>query len=198
MKIKLMITTLAVIICAFVISGLHAVKEMNISCTNAYVQTKSATSDIGMCFDWYGLTLVDTTVKYANGMISSKEATHTLVTGAEENAALLDEYYKNILPDERKESEYIRSQDVVIQKLYNELLVLISKEDRKGVQAMLPSIYNVVDPLCAKINRIIEIKTEKALAEKRALSNNIDELQRFLFISFALCLSLCIGMAIKD
>ena len=198
MKIKLMITTLAVIICAFVISGLHAVNEMNISCTNAYVQTKSATSDIGMCFDWYGLTLVDTTVKYANSMISSKEAIHTLVTGAEENAALLDEYYKNILPVERKEAEYIRSQDGVIQKLYNELLVLISKEDRKSVQAMLPIIYNAVDPLCAKINRIIEIKTEKALAEKRSLSNNIDELQRFLFISFALCLSLCIGMAIKD
>jgi hypothetical protein len=63
---------------------------------------------------------------------------------------------------------------------------------------MLPQIYNVVDPLCEKINRIIEIKTASALSAKSSMSNNIDELKRFFFISFALCLSLCIGMAIRE
>ena len=198
MKIKQMIYILVAIIAAFVISGYSTIHEMSEKYSSAYTQTKSATSDIGLSFDWYGLTFIDTPVKYANGMISAEDATQTLKKGAEENARLLYQYYQNVLPEEREEADYIRSQDAVIVKLYNKMLEHLAKDDRNAVQQMLPQIYNVVDPLCEKINRIIEIKTKSTLAAKNGLLGNIDELKRFFFISFALCLSLCIGMAIRE
>ena len=198
MKIKQMIYVLVAIIAAFVISGYSSLQEMSSRYSTAYTQTKSATSDIGLSFDWYGLTFIDTAVKYANGMISAEDAKQTLTSGAEKNARLLYQYYQNVLPEEREEADYIRSQDAVVVKLYNKMLEHLAKDDRNAVQQMLPQIYNVVDPLCEKINRIIEIKTASALSAKSSMSNNIDELKRFFFISFALCLSLCIGMAIRE
>jgi len=198
MKIKLMIYALVAIIAAFIISGYSSVHEMSTRYSAAYTQTQSATSDIGLSFDWYGLTFIDTAVKYANCIISADEATQILHKGAEDNAALLDRYYQNVLPEEAEEADYIRSQDVVVIKLYNKLLKHLAQDDRNAVQQMLPQIYNVVDPMCEKINRIIDIKTKSALSAKNELADNIDELKRFFFISFALCLSLCIGMAIRD
>jgi hypothetical protein len=198
MKIKQMIYILVAIIAAFVISGYSSLHEMSTRYSTAYIQTKSATSEIGLSFDWYGLTFIDTAVKYANGMISAEDAEHTLRNGAEENARLLYQYYQNTLPEEAEEADYIRSQDAVVVKLFNKVLEHLAKNDRNAIQQMLPQIYNVVDPLCEKINRIIEIKTASALSAKGELSDNIDELKRFFFISFALCLSLCIGMAIRE
>jgi hypothetical protein len=198
MNIKLMITVLAAIICAFVISGYSSLNTMQRHYAAATVQTQSATRDIGLSFDWYGLTLVDTTVKYLYGMISSQDALHRLKEGQAKNAILLQKYYANALPEESEESAFIRSQDDVVNKILVELYAAIETQNTKAINELLPNLYTVTDQLCAKINRVIEIKTASASDEKGALGENMDELRRFLFISFALCLSLCIGMAIPD
>ena len=198
MKIKHMLFVLAAIICAFVISGYHSLNDMQQRYSSAIVQTQSATQEIGLSFDWYGLTLVDTTVKYLHGIVDSKTAIDTLKSGQQKNSILLHKYYANALPEEREEAEYIRSQDAVINKILVDLYNAIETGDRDTINKLLPQLYNIIEPLCAKINRVIEIKTQSAAANKGKLSENIDELRRFLFISFAMCLSLFIGSSLRD
>lgn len=198
MKIKQMIFVLAAIICAFVISGYHSLHEAQNKFNNVIHQSHSATQEIGLSFDWYGLTLVDTTVKYAHNIIDAEQALHDLKVGHANNKTLLESYFKTILPEEKKEAEYIRSQDEIVDKILVELYAAIKTGDKETINELLPQIYNVTDPLCDAINTVISIKTRQSLVEKNGIVDNIDQLKRFLFTSFALCLALCIGMAIPD
>ena len=198
MKVKILISVLTLIMCAFAIKGVHTINEMNESYELAYSQTKSATGDIGLSFDWYGITIVDTSVKFANGIIDSSQATQVLTEGSKNNVELLNQYYKNVLSQEKDAADFIRSQDALASKLTEELLLLISKNDRAGVNAKIPEMYEVIDPMCGRINDIIEIKSEKAKAINASLKREIKEVKTFMFISFALCISLCGGLVLKD
>lgn len=199
MKIKQMIFILAAIICAFVISGYQSVKKAQTGFSSAIVQSHSATQDIGLSFDWYALVLVDTTVKYTHGIIDSKEALKDLKTGHSKNKELLQQYFNGtILPEEVEYSKYIASQDRIIDELLQKLYVYIKTDNKSEINKLLPQIYNVTEPLCAAINHIIDIKTQNAVKEKEGIVDSIDRIQRFLFMSFALCLALCIGMFIPD
>ena len=198
MKVKILISVLTLIMCAFAIKGVHTINEMNESYELAYSQTKSATGDIGLSFDWYGITIVDTSVKFSNGIIDSSQATQVLTEGSKNNVELLNQYYKNVLLQEKDAADFIRSQDALASKLTEELLLLISKNDRAGVNAKIPEMYGVIDPMCGRINDIIEIKSEKAKAINASLKREIKEVKTFMFISFALCISLCGGLVLRD
>ena len=198
MKIKVLLAILSLIMCTFAIRGISTVNQMSESYNLSYDQAKSATSDIGLCFDWYGITIVDTAVKYSNGIIDSTQATKVLTDGSKNNIELLDQYYKNVLPQEKDAANFIYSQDVLSRKLTEELLLLISKNDREGVDAKIPEMYGVIDPLCDHINDIIEIKTETARTINTSLQGEIKEVKAFMIISFALCISLCSGIVLKN
>jgi hypothetical protein len=198
MKVKILVSVLTLIICVFAVRGIHTVNQMSASYSLTHVQNNSATSDIGLSFDWYGITMVDTAVKFANGIIDSAQATQVLTDGSKQNVELLKQYYKNVLPQEKDAAAFIYSQDILANKLTEELLLLISKNDRKGVNAMIPSIYEVVDPICKQINDIIEIKTKSSQAINIELNKEIREIKGFMLASFALCISLCGGLLLKD
>lgn len=198
MKVKVLISILTLIMCIFAIRGMSTINEMSESYNIAYSQTQSATGDIGLSFDWYGLTIVDTAVKFSNGIIDSTQATQVLTDGSKDNVELLEQYYKNILPQEKEAAEFIQTQDVLVQKLTQELLLLISKNDKAGVTAKIPDMYKVIDPMCSRINDIIEIKAENSKTINTNLQNEIREVRGFMIISFALCISLCGGLLTRD
>lgn len=198
MKVKILILVLALIISVFAVRGLSTVNQMSDSYSVAYSQTKSATSDIGLSFDWYGITIVGTSVKFSNGIIDSTQATQILTDGSKQNIELLKQYYKNVLPQEKDAANFIYSQDILASKLTEELLLLIAKNDRAGVNAKISEVYEIVDPLCTRINEIIELKTENSKAINIDLQREIKEVKAFMFISFALCISLCCGLLLRD
>lgn len=198
MKVKILILGLALIISVFAVRGLNTVNQMSDSYNVAYSQTKSATSDIGLSFDWYGITIVDTSVKFSNGIIDSTQATQILTDGSKQNIELLKQYYKNVLPQEKDAANFIYSQDILASKLTEELLLLIAKNDRAGVNAKISEVYEIVDPLCNRINEIIELKTENSKAININLQREIKEVKAFMFISFALCISICCGLLLRD
>ena len=198
MKVKILILGLALIISVFAVRGLSIVNQMSDSYNVAYSQTKSATSDIGLSFDWYGITIVDTSVKFSNGIIDSSQATQILTDGSKQNIELLKQYYKNVLPQEKDAANFIYSQDILASKLTEELLLLIAKNDRAGVNAKISEVYEIVDPLCNRINEIIELKTENSKAININLQREIKEVKAFMFISFALCISICCGLLLRD
>lgn len=198
MKVKVLLAILTFIMCVFAIKGINTVNRVNESYNLSYAQVESATSDIGLCFDWYGITIVDTAVKYSNGIIDSAQATKALTDGSKNNIKLLDQYYTNVLPQEKDAANFIYAQDVLSKKLTEELLLLISKNDREGVTAKIPEMYAIVDPMCSSINDIIEIKTEAAKTINTGIQGEIKEVKTFMIISFALCISLCSGIALKS
>lgn len=198
MKIKYMIFSLTAIICACIVSGYSALIALQNHHNDSTVQIKSATRYIGLSFDWYGITLPDNVIKYLHDMKSAEEAIDSLQKSQSENTILLQKYYEDTLVEEKDEAEFIRSNNELVDKMLIDVYAALAKGDKKAIYELLPKLYNITGQLCDKINAVIEIKTMSVTAIDEEFNAVIDNLKNFLYVSVALCLSLCVGMAIPD
>ena len=198
MNAKYMVLVLAAIICVFAIIGTGSLNRVKHTFDEATLQSRAATQQIGMCFDWYGLTLIDTTVQYSHDIIDSKTAITRLEEGHSKNKELLKQYFKTSLHEEEELSQYISNQDHVIDEILYRLYACIKTEDKEKVKEFIPAIYTVTGPMCDAINKIIEIKTEVCIKANNEAIKSIKQAQAFLILLFALFAALCAGIFMPD
>lgn len=193
-----MLTILAAFICVFVVIGNISLNRASESFAEATIQNRAATRDIGMSFDWYGLTIVNTAVQYNYDIIDSSVALQTLRDGQQQNKKLLMQYFKTSLPEERKLSEYIYVQNIKIDKLVSQLAAYIGSENKKEIEKLIPTIFSETLPICDAINESIALKTENAIQKTEVSLENIRQAQTILILLFALFISLCAGIFMPD
>ena len=88
MRPKFIVFCLAAICLAFGFRGLSLTEDIKYTLKENARQAESSIMEIGMCFDWYGVIIVDSVVKTSNGVITTPEMVEVL----EEERAYKNEY----------------------------------------------------------------------------------------------------------
>ena len=78
MRPKFLVYCLAAICLVFGWKGLTLTEDIESTLQENARQAESSIMEIGMCFDWYGVIIVDSVVKTCNGVISTDEMIETL------------------------------------------------------------------------------------------------------------------------
>ena len=78
MRPKFIVYCLAAICLAFAFKGLILTENIQSTLKENARQSESSIMEIGMCFDWYGIIIVNSVVKTSHGVITPAEMVETL------------------------------------------------------------------------------------------------------------------------
>ena len=78
MKPKFIVYCLSIICLAFGIKGFELNKDIQTTLKENARQSESSIMEIGMCFDWYGVIIVNSVVKTSHGVMTPAEMVQTL------------------------------------------------------------------------------------------------------------------------
>jgi len=187
MKTRTIINLLVVIVLAFTIKGLFTLQDVKETIEYDQTQQSSITSDIGMAFDWYGLTVVDNVVKHQNNIISSDELIKTLVDGRQHKDELLRRYYAASPRAEEHYVQQLKQYDAKVDSFVSKVVsnTIIEKED----DAIIPEMYTLTQPAVDIINAIIATKADESNKVKSRLYSNIETFENFLLVASVLALA---------
>ena len=73
MRPKFIVYCLSAICLAFAFKGLLLTENIQNTLKENARQSESSIMEIGMCFDWYGVIIVDSVVKTSHGVITPAE-----------------------------------------------------------------------------------------------------------------------------
>ena len=88
MRPKFIVYCLAAICLTFAFKGLLLTEDIDETLKENASQSESSIMEIGMCFDWYGVIIVDSVVKTSHGMMTPAEMIDVL----KEESGYKDEY----------------------------------------------------------------------------------------------------------
>ena len=95
MKPKFIVYCLAAICLAFGFKGLSLTEDINQTLAENARQSESSIMEIGMCFDWYGVIIVNSVIQTSHGIMSPEEMVEVL----EEESGYKDEYLEGYKKD---------------------------------------------------------------------------------------------------
>lgn len=192
MKPKLIVYCLAAIVFAFGIKGFLLHKDIQITLKDNARQQEAATMEIGMCFDWYGVIIVDSVVKVATGLITPEMMIETL----QEEKANKDEYlrlYKPTITDaEKEDAQFVFRQDKKIDYLVDTLIQLAKNNNLEGISELIPPMYDLTDPTIEAINNLIDAKMYYNEAQSEILNKKLESFSEFLTLLLILSGVLCV------
>jgi hypothetical protein len=185
MNAKTLIAALAIIILSFVCKGLHVIDNVENTLQDNIVQQKSTTEDIGMAFDWYGLTVVDTIVKERYSLINKEQMISVLTEGKKEKDRLLEKYYSTTTPEEKDYVVQLKKYDVMVDEFVDKA---ISTDGRlKGGSELITEMYRVTAPPVDLINEILDLKTKVAEQKVKETYDQLESLRYYLYLLGILC-----------
>ena len=88
MRPKIIVYCLSIICLLFGVKGFELNKDIQNTLKENARQSESSIMEIGMCFDWYGVIIVDSVVKTSHGMMTPAEMIDVL----KEESGYKDEY----------------------------------------------------------------------------------------------------------
>ena len=189
---RLIVYCLAAITLAFGIKGFLLHDDIKNTLKDNARQQEAATMEIGMCFDWYGVIIVDSVVKTATGLITPEMMIETL----EEERANKNEYlrlYKPTITEAEKENaEFVFRQDKKIKFLVDRLIELAKKNNVEGIAELIPPMYDLTDPTIEAINELIDEKMYYNERNGEKLNKKVDSFSEFLGLLLVLSIVLCV------
>lgn len=188
MNPRLIINSLVAIILAFTIKGFCVLQDVNKTIKQDLIQQQSATQDVGMAFDWYGLTVVDNIVKYTHNIIPSKELVETLEDGTIDKDELLRKYYNSATAIENEYVNKLKAQDTQVDLFVDRVINQASNRRYQTDESMLKEMYSLTQPAVDTINTIIDLKTEQSAKTKQSISSSIQSLEYFLMLTTVLAI----------
>jgi hypothetical protein len=178
MKPRTFIICLTIIILGFVFQGVKTVNHVEKTINDNLTQQKATVENIGMVFDWYGLTIVDNIIKFSYGMQSKEDLKKILLSQREEKNKLLNEYFKTTTPDELAYMKLVKDNDVKIDLFIDKVLTEdISVNKSNVVQEM----YSLTDPTVSAINEILNIKTSYVNSNAVKITQSLERFKHFLY-----------------
>lgn len=188
MNPRLIINSLVAIILAFTIKGFCVLQDVNKTVEYDLVQQQSVTQDVGMAFDWYGLTVVDNIVKYTHDMLSAEELIETLKDGKIDKDQLLRNYYQNATAVENEYVNKLKSYDTKVDLFIDRVIAQAADKGYQTDEAMIKEMYGLTQPAVDTINTIIDLKTEQSTKIKQTIRSSIESLEYFLMLVTSLAI----------
>lgn len=188
MNPRLIINSLVVIILAFTIKGFCVLQDVNKTIEHDLMQQQSVTQDIGMAFDWYGLTVVDSIVKHSHNMLPSEELIEILKDGKIEKDQLLRNYYEKATAIENEYVNKLKSYDTQVDIFIDKVAAQASDKMLQTDESIIKEMYNLTQPAVDTINTIIDLKTEQSTKTKQTIRSSIQSLEYFLMLTTVLAI----------
>ena len=197
MRPKFIVYCLAAICFAFAWKGLLLTEDINSTLKENARQSESSIMEIGMCFDWYGVIIVNSVVKTSHGVITPLEMVDILEKERINKDQYLKSYKKDITPDEIEFSDFVFKQEEKI-TLYVDKLIEWGKEGNiEKIKASVPVMYEMTDPTIDAINNIMDTKMYYNESKSEILNEKIIEYREFMILTIVLCvvMSICAGFS---
>ena len=149
--------------------------------------------EIGMCFDWYGVIIVDSVIKTSHGIISPSEMVEVLEEESVNKDEYLEGYKKDITPDETEYADFVFKQEKKISSYVNQLIEWGNKEDVDSIKASIPHMYTMTDPTIEAINNIMDTKMYYNERKSEELHERIHNFRDFMILAIVLSvvMSIC-------
>ena len=193
MRPKFIVYCLAAICLAFAWKGLILTEDINNTLAENARQSESSIMEIGMCFDWYGVIIVDSVIKTSHGIISPSEMVEVLEEESVNKDEYLEGYKKDITPDETEYADFVFEQEKKISSYVNQLIEWGNKEDVDSIKASIPHMYTMTDPTIEAINNIMDTKMYYNERKSEELHERIHNFRDFMILAIVLSvvMSIC-------
>jgi len=197
MRPKFIVYCLAAICLAFAWKGLILTEDIESTLEENARQSESSIMEIGMCFDWYGVIIVNSVVKTSHGSITPTEMVDILEEERGYKDEYLEGYKKDITPDEVEYADFVFKQEVIINAYVDELIAWANKGDVEMIKASIPRMYEMTDPTIDAINNIMDTKMYYNEEQAEILNAKILEYRDFMILTIVLCvvMSVCAGFS---
>jgi len=197
MRPKFIVYCLAAICLAFSWKGLVLTENIESTLKENARQSESSIMEIGMCFDWYGVIIVNSVVKTSHGVISPDEMVDILQEERINKNEYLEGYKKDITPDEIEFSEFVFKQEEKVTLYVDKLIEWGNAGDIDKIKASVPIMYEMTDPTIDAINNIMDTKMYYNEEQSDNLNEKIIEYKNFMILAVVLCvvMSICAGFS---
>ena len=193
MRPKFIVYCLAAICLTFGWRGATLTEDINSTLAENARQSESSIMEIGMCFDWYGVVIVNSVIKTSHGTMSPEEMIELLEEESANKDEYLEGYKKDITPDEIPYADFVFEQEKKINTYVGELIDWANKEDIDSIKASIPRMYTMTEPTIEAINNIMDTKMYYNEAKSEELHYRIDEFRDFMILAIVLSvvMSIC-------
>tara|TARA_R100001460_G_scaffold76805_1_gene117789 strand:- start:215 stop:820 length:606 start_codon:yes stop_codon:yes gene_type:complete len=199
MRPKFIVYCLAAICFSFAWKGLILTEDIDLTLEENARQSESSIMEIGMCFDWYGVIIVNSVIKTSHGVISTSEMVDILEEERINKDNYLKEYKKSITPNEKEFSNFVFNQEEKITLYVDDLIKWGKADDLDKIKASVPLMYEMTDPTIGAINQIMDTKMYYNEAKSKVLNKEISNYRDFMILAIVLCcaMSICAGFSRK-
>ena len=193
MRPKFIVYCLAAICLTFGWRGATLTEDINSTLAENARQSESSIMEIGMCFDWYGVVIVNSVIQTSHGIMSPEEMIELLEEESANKDEYLEGYKKDITPDEIPYADFVFEQEKKINTYVGELIDWANKEDIDSIKASIPRMYTMTEPTIEAINNIMDTKMYYNEAKSEELHYRIDEFRDFMILAIVLSVVMSIG-----
>jgi len=197
MRPKFIVYCLAAICLAFAAKGLILTENIQNTLKENARQSESSIMEIGMCFDWYGVIIVNSVVKTSHGVITPAEMVETLEEERVYKDEYLEGYKKDITPKEVEYAEFVFDQEKKINLYVNQLIEWGNTNNIEMIKASVPKMYEMTDPTIDAINNIMDTKMYYNEEQSDLLNIKIKKYSDFMILAIVLSvvMSICAGFS---
>ena len=197
MRPKFIVYCLAAICLAFAAKGLLLTENIQNTLKENARQSESSIMEIGMCFDWYGVIIVNSVVKTSHGVITPAEMVETLEEERVYKDEYLEGYKKDITPKEVEYAEFVFEQEKKINLYVNQLIEWGNTNNIEMIKSSVPKMYEMTDPTIDAINNIMDTKIYYNEEQAELLNIKIKKYSDFMILAIVLSivLSICAGFS---
>ncbi len=122
MKPRFIVYCLSFICLAFGLKGLALNEDIKTTLEENARQSESSIMEIGMCFDWYGVIIVNSVIQTSHGIMSPEEMVEVLEEESGYKDEYLEGYKKDITPKEIPYADFVFAQEDKISLYVDELI----------------------------------------------------------------------------
>ena len=197
MRPKFIVYCLAAICLAFAAKGLLLTENIQNTLKENARQSESSIMEIGMCFDWYGVIIVNSVVKTSHGVITPAEMVETLEEERVYKNEYLEGYKKDITPKEVEYAEFVFEQEKKINIYVNQLIEWGNTNNIEMIKSSVPKMYEMTDPTIDAINNIMDTKMYYNEEQAELLNIKIKKYSDFMILAIVLSIvmSICAGFS---
>ena len=184
---------MAAICLCFGFKGATLTEDINTTLAENARQSESSIMEIGMCFDWYGVIIVDSVVKTSHGQMTPAEMVEILQEESGYKDEYLEGYKKDITANEVEYANFVFEQEKKISSYVNELIEWGNTNDVESIKGSIPRMYQMTDPTIQAINNIMDTKMYYNEAQSEVLHGKIKSYSDFmlLMIVLSVVMSVC-------
>ena len=197
MRPKFIVYCLAAICLAFGFKGLSLTEDIQNTLKENARQSESSIMEIGMCFDWYGVIIVNSVVKTSHGVITPAEMVEILQEERVYKDEYLEGYKKDITPKEVEYAEFVFEQEKKINIYVDQLIEWGNTNNIEMIKSSVPKMYEMTDPTIDSINNIMDTKMYYNEEQSDLLNIKIKEYSDFMILAIVLSvvMSICAGFS---